>query len=277
MWAVNWCFCHNGHVPLFIDQPEYVLGRSRKNNDHHNNENNDDNNNEQNSRNRFYYSIGDTDSEATFCAMLNALRSKFHTTMPSLPILYEEIQLLCEEIVQYNPSETIFNFLLTCGPHVLWVYSWPGKRPNSNVWNGLHYSVKNNQQSVNVTDEDINVKISVNKQQKRKKNNNMDKDHTINKNYNDNVNVETHNSNNNICIVATKPLTNDPDDWIEIRRGELIVLDEGIPHVTPTELFRIELQGHGINNEKRILSPPKLIEDMRRYSVNPEFFIGGGI
>jgi predicted glutamine amidotransferase len=257
MWAVNWCFCHNGHVPLFIDHPEYVLGSTRNNN--HNNDNprhRDEQSSISRHSSRFYYPVGDTDSEATFCAMLNALRCQFHTTMPSLPVLYEEIQLLCNEIVQYNPSETIFNFLLTCGPHVLWVYSWPGKRPNSNVWNGLHYVVKN--QSVNVTDEDINIKVSV-KQKARK--NNM---------------TNYHDYNNNICIVATKPFTND-DDWIELQRGELIVLDEGIPHVTPTDLFRIELHGHGINNEKQILSPPKLQEDMRRYSIHPDFFIGGGI
>jgi hypothetical protein len=51
------------------------------------------------------------------------------------------LQSLCHEIVDYNQDETILNFLLTCGPHVLWVYSWPGSRPGSNFWNGLHYTV----------------------------------------------------------------------------------------------------------------------------------------
>ena len=107
MWAVNWCFAHNGQVPLFEDHPDYFLGDVEGD--------------------RFYYPVGNTDSEATFCAILNALRAEFTDHMPSLPVLYEKLQKLCQEIVDYDPKGTILNFLLTCGPHVLWVYSWPAR------------------------------------------------------------------------------------------------------------------------------------------------------
>ena len=34
----------------------------------------------------FYHPIGDTDSEAVFCAILNALRAEFNE-LPTLPVL----------------------------------------------------------------------------------------------------------------------------------------------------------------------------------------------
>jgi hypothetical protein len=69
----------------------------------------------------------------------------------------------------------------------------------------------------------------------------------------------------------------DDEEWIELRPGELIVLDNGIPHVTPAELFRIEMQGHGLKNDGKVLRPPRLEEDMRRFALHREFFVGGGI
>jgi predicted glutamine amidotransferase len=193
MWAVNWCFCHNGEIPLFEDKPDHFLGKVRGE--------------------RFYYPVGDTDSEATFCAILNAIRAQFSDNMPSLPVLYDTLQSLCQEIVDYNPHGTILNFLLACGPHVLWAYSWPGQRPGSKVWNGLHYLVQESTGSNGDTschekalqDEDMTVKVK---------------------------------GQDNICIVATKPLSND-DAWVELKRGELLVIDSGLPYVTPRELFRV--------------------------------------
>ena len=38
-------------------------------------------------------------------------------------------------------STTVLNFLLGSGWHTLFTYSWPGSRPGSSVWNGLHYMV----------------------------------------------------------------------------------------------------------------------------------------
>ena len=229
MWAFNWCFCHNGQVPLFEDRPDHFLGDVRGE--------------------RFYYPVGSTDSEATFCTILNALRAEFTDHMPTLPVLYDKLQKLCQEIVDYDPKGTILNFLLTCGPHVLWVYSWPGRRPGSKVWNGLHYTVRNSRNgkaettTTNLHDSDLSVTVK---------------------------------SPDAVCIVATAPLTDD-EEWIELRSGELVVLDEGVPHVTARDLFHVELQGHGLDNEGKVLSRPRLEEDMRRYQFVPDFFVGGGI
>lgn len=236
MWALNWCFCHNGQVPLFEDHPNHMLGGTSANA----------------GDNQFYYPIGGTDSEATFCAILNALRAEFPDTMPTLPVLYEKLQSLCQEIVDYDREGTILNFLLSCGPHVLWVYSWPGRRPGSSVWNGLHYMVQSststtkssNSKHLQAGDPDI-VSLHVQGQ-------------------------------DTLCIVATKPLT-ETDTWVALSPGELIVLDEGLPHVTATDLFRVELHGHGLPQDGKVLEPAQLEEDMRRYAVNPKFFAGGGI
>jgi glutamine amidotransferase len=225
MWAFNWCFCHNGQVPLFEDHPDHFLGDV--------------------AGERFYYPIGNTDSEATFCSILNALRAEYRENMPTLAVLYDKLQSLCQEIVDYDPKGTILNFLMTCGPHVLWVYSWPGRRPGSEVWNGLHYTVRSN--STFMHDQDLSVDVSL-----------------------------AGRADDSVAIVATAPLTDD-EEWIELKPGELILLDEGIPRVTPKELFRVELSGHGLNNNGKALKPPPLEEDMRRYQFQPDFFVGGGI
>ena len=214
-------------MPLFDDQPDAWLG---------------DANGE-----RFYFPVGNTDSEAGFCAILNALRAQFPDTMPSLPILHESLQKLCQEIVAYDPENTILNFLLTCGPHVLWVYSWPGRRKGSKTWNGLHYTVR--KQSTELSDDNFSGSIAP---------------------------VRSNDDHNSVCIVATTPLTAD-EEWIELKPGELIVLDDGLPNVSPKELFRIEMQGHGLNNNGKVLEPVRLEEDMRRYEFHKEFFVGGGI
>lgn len=227
MWALNWCFCHNGQVPLFDDHPSHVLGDVQGE--------------------RFYYPVGETDSERTFCAILNALRAQFPDTMPSLPDLFAALQALCREIVDYDRNNTILNFLLTCGPHVLWVYSWPGKRPGSDVWNGLHYVVRTANDTTNYSDEDISVRFP-----------------------------RLIEDDSSICIVATKPLA-DHTDWIELNAGELVVLDNGIPYVTARDLFHVELKGHGLNNYGKALRRPRLEEDMRRYQFDPNFFVGDGI
>ena len=136
MWGIPWCFCHNGEVPLFstnstnlsneILEERKPLPKLKSLCEN---------------PTEYYYPVGTTDSEATFCAILNSLRCKF-TTLPSLPILHEALKQLCNEIAMHDPDGTILNFLLTCGPHTQWVYSWPGSRPGSKVWNGLHYTVR---------------------------------------------------------------------------------------------------------------------------------------
>lgn len=223
MWGINWSMAHNGEIPLFTEQPNEWIGDV--------------------AGERVYFPIGETDSESFFCAMLNALRAQFTDTMPSLPVLYDSIQKLCVQVVEYNKSGTILNFLLTCGPHVLWVYSWPGKRPGSKVWNGLWYKVSSS--DIDLCDDDYVVDISV-----------------------------QGTGNDQLCVVATKPLTDD-ERWVELQPGELILLDEGLPYVSARDLFHVELQGHGL--ETRVLLPPRLEEDMRQYEFDYEFYAGVAI
>ena len=226
MWGIQWAFSHNGQIPLFDDHPQATLTNATRstttNNNHH------------------YTPVGETDSEAFFCALLNALRHQFTDAMPSLPVLYDTIQSLCRTVVQYDPERTILNFLLTCGPDVLWVYSWPGRRPGSDVWNGLHYTVREAAVWCG-DDDDYNVQLA---------------------------------SDDQVCIVATKPLTQD-EEWIELGKGELLLLDDGLPRVTARDLFQVEISGHGLHG--RTLEPPRLEEDMRRYQFEPSFFAAGGI
>lgn len=159
---------------------------------------------------RFFRPVGSTDSEAAFCAILNALRAEFSTEMPPLPILTEKIQSLCQEIVNYNPNETILNFILSIGPHTMFVYSWPGRRPGSKVWNGLHYTVRNNPSSVG-----------------------YHKQNTISQF------IKHRQYSQNTCVVATKPLTTN-EEWIEVKSGELIVVKKGTPYATPADWLRQE-------------------------------------
>jgi glutamine amidotransferase len=87
---------------------------------------------------------GNTDSEQVFCAILNALNAKFDS-FPSLGELHSTIEELCMEIVQKSEA-TILNFLLGCGEGIQFAYSWPGSRPGSTTWNGLHYKQINHEE-----------------------------------------------------------------------------------------------------------------------------------
>ncbi len=181
LWGIQWTFAHNGEVPKFTlpKNPQEsstcgaaempILGRSAK---------------------PTYHPVGDTDSEAVFCAMLNALRAEF-TTLPTLPVLYEAIQKLCCEIVRGDEKETIFNFLLGCGQYTMFAFSWPGSREGSTVWNGLHYLVRYPPfQKAQLKDVDYAVDFN-----------------------------ETNSDNDRVAIIATKPLTTN-ENWKEFERGE---------------------------------------------------------
>ncbi|KAL3898992.1 MAG: hypothetical protein SGARI_006558 [Bacillariaceae sp.] len=153
---------------------------------------------------------------------------------------------LCDEIVQDDPELTIMNFLLTCGPNTLWVYSWPGARPGSKVWNGLHYTTRNAPfQQTHLCDMDYTVDFST---------------HTA--------------ANDRVSVIATQPLTDD-EEWIELKKGELVVFDEGRPNISHKSLFEIELLGHGLNST--VLEKPVLEEDMKLYNLEPEHFQGSCI
>lgn len=224
MWGINWCLAHNGDVPLFKDVDELPwIGETEGA--------------------RAYYPVGDTDSEALFCAMLNALKAKFET-LPSLPVLHATLQELMQEIVAHAPKETILNCLITCGPHVLWVYSWPGSRPGSSVWNGLHYTVREHPFGACQL-EDIDYEIDFS---------------------------QITEADDRVAIVATKPLTKD-EDWIELEQGELILFDEGLPHRNPAQCIEVELLGHGLTSQ--VLPKESLEEDVRRYRFKRAFFNEG--
>jgi predicted glutamine amidotransferase len=234
MWGIQWCFCHNGEIPMFTENPTRrlkVLGGR----------------NSPCKEEAYYHPIGTTDSEATFCAILNALRVRFQT-LPSLPVLYEALQELCQAIVEYDREATIFNFLLSCGPHTLWAYSWPGRRPGSKVWNGLYYAVREYSFSKFVQLRDV--------------------DHSVNFR-------QLTEKDDCVSVIATKPLTKD-EKWKELSRGQLILFDQGKPHMSIKELFQVELLGHGLNST--VLEPSNLLDDMKIYNLQPaEFTDGAGI
>ena len=200
MWGICWCFAHNGDVPKFAPGKLHpwlgdVAGPP------------------------IYHPIGDTDSEAFFCALLNALRAKFDH-LPTLPVLYEELQRLVSEAIEGEQETAILNFLLGCGQHIQFAYSWPGSRPNSTVWNGLYYTIREPPfKLVQLADCDVCIDFS-----------------------------EFCNDDDRVAVVATYPLTKD-EIWVEVKRGQLILFDEGRPHIAAQECVNCEKKGHGLSSK----------------------------
>jgi predicted glutamine amidotransferase len=112
---------------------------------------------------------------------------------------------LCIEIVvgPHAEEETIFNFVLSCGPYTLFAYSWPGRHPGSTVWNGLHY-ILHKPPFHTATLLDDNYKIDFEKVT-------MLADHIP-------------------VLVATKPLTSEEDEWVEMKCCELLMFDKGMTY-----------------------------------------------
>lgn len=163
-----------------------------------------------------YNPVGDTDSEAVFCAILNAVKAEFDS-LPTLSVLHETIKRLCDEIIQGDGDTTIFNFLLGCGPYTLFAYSWPGKRPGSQVWNGLHYIVREPPfSSAQLIDTDYSIDFAT-----------------------------VTSSTDRVAVIATKPLTSEKG-WKEFEKGELIMFDYGKPYRAPPECECVEKQGRGL-------------------------------
>lgn len=195
------------------------------------------------------YSMTKTDSEALFCAILNALRSRFET-LPTLPVLHAAITSLCNEIVALDAEiggNTILNFLLGCGPHIQFAYSWPGSREGSSVWNGLHYLVREPPfGTAHLSDCDYSIDFSsVTKEDDR------------------------------VAVIATSPLTND-ETWVEIKRGQLILFDDGLPHKAPEDCVEAEYRKHGLESDV-IPAALSLEVDMRQYEMRLEYFQGADI
>jgi len=231
MWGIQWTFAHNGDVPLFkCDRGELPwIGKIQ-------NEKKGD---------RIYNPVGDTDSEKIFCAILNSLKAKFDT-LPSLPVLHDYLGELMEEVTSYDEEGTILNFLLGCGENVQFAYSWPGSRPGSNVWNGLHYLVREPPfKRASLKDCDYAVDFA-----------------------------KLTSEEDRVAVIATKPLTLN-EDWIEFEKGQLILFSGGLPHLTAKEGFDSELAGHGLDSDYLPSNPRGLEEDMRRYNVNRNFHASG--
>jgi len=226
MWGIQWCFAHNGDAPLFKDLQEDVpwIGKIKGE--------------------RVYNPVGDTDSERIFCSLLNALKAKFKANLPSLPVLYEYLGILLDEIVSFNKESTILNMILGCGQYTQFCYSYPGARPGSNVWNALHYVIRE-PPFRRATLTDCNYAVDF---------------------------ASLNGENDRVAIIATKPLTTN-EDWIEFGIGELILFDEGIPHRAPKECFSSEMMGHGLSSNV-IPSKPSLEEDMRRFHYEKKIFSG---
>jgi glutamine amidotransferase len=218
--GVQMTFCHNGDCPHFgisdtIPQPLH------------------DNNNSEEKQvihlpllgqttpsDVIYHPVGDTDSEAVFCAILNALHVEFPNGLPTLPVLHEFLSVLCNEIIAQHPESTIFNFLLGCGQYTLFAYSWPGKRPNSDIWNGLYYIIREppfNTAKLLDTDYEIDFRR---------------------------VTTPT----DRVAVITTKPLTEEPG-WTEFQRNELIMFNRGIPYRTPKCCQIAENEGCGLSSK----------------------------
>jgi len=197
LWGIPWCFAHNGNFPSFAHQNARYHMRLRE------------------SDPLVYHAIGDTDSEAFFCALLNALRAEFDT-LPTLQDLYKAILTLMDDLIR-NDETMICNFLLGCGPHKLFCYSCPGHQDGSNVWNGLFYILREPPMSgtARLTDAEFSIHFDIATESER------------------------------IAMIATKPLTNE-SGWIEMKRGELLLFNDGSPYSKLSDIEALEKAGRGL-------------------------------
>lgn len=86
LWGRNWCFAHNGQLAGFQSTPG------------------------------FYRPIGDTDSEAAFCELLNRLRTEFAEARP-VETLLPSLVGACAAFTRHG----VFNCLLSDGD---WLFSF---------------------------------------------------------------------------------------------------------------------------------------------------------
>jgi predicted glutamine amidotransferase len=213
MWGLPWFFAHNGDVPVLANQRaghHVRLGKTKLYSSSEEEE-------LKASTGLVYHAMGDSDSEMLFCSILNALRAEFHS-LPTLPDLFRALERLVDELV--SKDETLINnFLLGCGPHTLFCYSWPGRRPESTVWNGLYYIVRAPpmERTVKLVDMDYSLELHLTKESDR------------------------------MIVIATKPLT-DEEGWVEMKPGELLLLERGISYSDVSSLQVIEKQGHGLSS-----------------------------
>ena len=104
-----------------------------------------------------------------------------------------------------------------CGEYTLIAYSWPGSRPGSTVWNGLHYTIRQPPfVQAELVDMDYKVDFSA-------------------------VTTE----NDRVAVITTKPLTSN-ESWVEIKRGELLMFDKGLPYFQASACASAEREGRGL-------------------------------
>ena len=177
LFGKDWIFAHNGDVPMFkgARKADVWLGGNMRGE-------------------KIFQPVGDTDSEALFCAILNSVNARF-SSMPPMPVLHDYINKLCQEIVSYDSQSTILNFLLGFGEQTQIAYSFPGRREGSTTWNGLHYKLKKEGQG-------------------------------------------------QVAVIATKPLVDsgeEEEDWVEVKRGECILFENGEVYSAPEDSSEAEL------------------------------------
>ncbi|GMH52787.1 hypothetical protein TrST_g13556 [Triparma strigata] len=194
LWGRNWAFAHNGDLPHFSN---VTLNPSSR-----------------------FQAVGTTDSEAVFTHILNRLNDHFDTTngAPSSCELFNFLKMLASEIIEEgrqfavennpeNPNDyqPIFNFLMTCGEGLQFAFCYPGKRPNSECWNSLHYITRRApfKKARLVDNPEIEVDFAA-----------------------------VTDPNDVVSVIATQPLTAE-DDWIEMKKEELLMFEYGQPFGTP--------------------------------------------
>lgn len=116
MWGQYWIFAHNGELKEYAPEPGL-----------------------------YYRPVGTTDSEAAFCAILEALRQRFDSP-PPLEELRDAVELLATEIRQHG----VFNFMLSNGEFLF-----------AHCSTHLHYIVRQAPFTrAHLVDEDVSVDFS---------------------------------------------------------------------------------------------------------------------
>ena len=212
LWGIPFVFAHNGDVPNYYQSqsqnpPSIVDIDVDVDVDV-------DTSDVKSNRNILYYTpVGSTDSEAIFCAILNALRNTFDSR-PPMSVLYSYLHKLSMQIMNSHDLSkecVIFNFLLSAGEHFLFAFSWPGSRPGSKTWNGLHYVVREYPFHM-ATLKDCDVKLDFSQ-----------------------VTTE----DDCVAVVATKPLTTD-EQWVEFEKGQLLLFHKGRPYGSAEKCLELD-------------------------------------